>query len=249
MSDLREKNVVVIGLGGIAEGYLWQLASLHETGELPMELLTLVDGDTFEDRNRARQSFTAIGLKANVRRSQILALYESVPARAIPFYVHRGNVDALIPHGAIVLLSPDNHPTRKLVSDHAKGLDECLLIVGGNDGIDEEAGTDGTEGYAMVHYRKEGRDLTAPIEEYHQEIAEDKGPEPTEQSCGALLAQGQLQVRRTNLMVGQWMLNLLLRYLQLPREEAIQVGEVVVNSRTGSVVRYDRRPLDSKEGE
>lgn len=248
MSETR-KHVVVIGLGGIAEGYLWQLASLHETGELPMELLLLVDGDVFEDRNRSRQSFGSLGPKAAVRRSQVLALYPRVPARACSVYVHRGNVRDYIPEGAIVLLSPDNQPTRKLVSDHVKGLDECLLIVGGNDAIDEVAGTDGTEGYAMVHYRKEGRDLTAPIDLYHPEIATDHGPEPTALSCGALLAQGQRQVRRTNLMVGHCMLNLLLRYLQMPCAEAVQVGEVVVSSRTESVVPYDRPPLDRTERE
>jgi hypothetical protein len=235
---------VVIGLGGIAEGYLPQLASLHVTGELPMKLLLLVDGDSFEDRNRSRQAFTEYGQKADVRERQARALYPGVPVQAVPLYVCRANVASLIPEYSVVLVSPDNHATRKLVGEHVGRLTECLLILGGNEAFNTEAGSDGTRGSAMVYWRKEGTDRTAPLL-YHPEITEDQGPEPTELSCGELIAHGQLQVRRTNLMVGQAMLNLLLRYLQLPAEEATRVAEISVNSRTGSVVLYPRPPLDS----
>lgn len=238
----RARTVLAIGLGGVAEGYLWQLASLCMTGELPMKTLCLVDGDLFVEENRTRQTFGLAGPKADVRAAQLRSLYREVPVLAFGEYVCRENMRDLITEDSVVLLSPDNHPTRRLVSEQVCTLDNCLLIVGGNDGIDTVVGTDGTVGWAYAHYRKEGRNLTAPITEYHQEIAAAEGPEPTAQSCGALIADGQTQVHRTNLRVGAEMLQLLLRYLQLPDEEAIAVGEVAVSSRTGRVVPSARPP-------
>lgn len=236
--------VVQIGCGGIWEGYGLTVPSLHRTGELAIRMLMLVDGDTFEDRNAGRQAYHRLGPKAVVRKEQLLALYPEpgFPLVVVGSYICRANVGNLISERSIVLLSPDNHPTRRLVSDHVKGLEDCLLIVGGNDGIEEEAGKDGTEGVVMVHYRKEGQDLTAPIDLFHPEIAQDAGPEPTEQSCGELAAGGAIQIRRTNLLVGQWMLNMLLRYTQLPADEAVRVSEVAMSSRTHNVVLYERRP-------
>lgn len=244
----KPQIVVAIGLGGIYEGYGLFLPHLHRTGQLPLEMLALVDGDIFEERNRIRQSFDKVGPKAEVRRRQLLHLYypdeEAEPdviIRAFPEYVTPDNVEQLIPDEAIVLLSPDNHPTRMLVSNHVKRLRDCLLIIGANDGIDATVGTDGTEGWIVVHYRKEGKDLTPPIEVYHPEVARGTERGPWEKSCGELIAQGATQVLQTNLLVGHWMLQMLIRYTMLPPEEAVQIAEVVVNSRTGSVVRPERR--------
>ncbi len=234
--------VVAVGLGGIFEGYGLHLPLLHRTRLLPLQTLLLVDGDVFEERNRERQHFTVLGPKAMVRREALLRLAPALPVRAVHQYVRPENVAALIPDGAVVLLSPDNHATRALVSDHVRGLDNVLLIVGANDGIDETAGTDGTEGWVYVYLRKERTNHTAPLEVSHPEIREVRERGPWEQSCGALLAQGARQILQTNLLVGSWMLQLLLRYVTLPHEEAAAVAEVIGNSRTGSVVLRARPP-------
>ncbi len=247
--DLPSRTVVAIGLGGIYEGYGLHLPLLHRTGQVPLHMLVLVDGDVFEEQNRGRQSFDAVGPKAVARRDQLLSLSSEVPVRALSVYVTPENVHEVIPDGATVLLSPDNHPTRKLVSDHVKTLDECLLIVGANDGIDAVAGTDGTEGWVMVYWRKEGTDLTAPIDVFHPEIGAGSERGPWEAGCGELIQQGARQILQTNLLVGQWMVHMLIRYAQLPSEEAVSIGEVAVNSRTGSVVPKPRRPGVRRRGE
>lgn len=144
-----------------------------------------------------------------------------------------------------MLLSPDNHATRKVVSDRAEAADNILLICGGNDGINESRHEDGTEGFVAVHCKVNGTDVTPPLTRYHRQIAEPEDRLPTDQSCAELAQAGEPQVLATNLMVGWHMALMVHRYCTLPCNEAAAVPEVWVNSRTGAVLQYgidERRP-------
>lgn len=239
------RTLTCIGLGGIAEGWLYPLLLFHQTGILPFELILLVDGKSFARHNQQRQ-LAAVGTnKASHRCQQWLRLFPEAPLRHLGVYVDANNVGALIPDGAVVLLSPDNHVTRKLVSDHVCTLDNALLIVGGNDAIDEASGATGVEAMAMVHYKVKGQNLTPPITAHHPEIASPTDHHPATAGCMEAVMAGQPQVLATNLLAGQLMIQLLHRYCSLPSEQATTIVEVWGQANADSVTPYglDLRPV------
>src|SRR5207248_1631829 len=76
-----------------------------------------------------------------------------VAVAAVPEYVTPENVDRLIRPGDHVLLCVDNHPTRKLVSEHCGTLESAALFSGGNDGV-EPPDRLGTYGNVQVYLRR-----------------------------------------------------------------------------------------------
>lgn len=241
---MHAEQLVCIGLGGIFEGYGPHALLLCQTDVLAVDMIRLVDGKKFRQENRGRQHFHETREKAVERCEVWRRMYPGLPLRARAAFVDASNVADIVTDGSVVLLSPDNHATRKLVSDHACTLDTILLITGTNDAINPEEGLDGTEGQAIVHWRTEGRNRTAPITQYHEEIRDATGGLPTQLSCEEL-ARSHPQLLATNLLVGQAMVLLLQRYLLLPPEEAVRIVEYGVNSREGTLVPYgidSRRP-------
>jgi hypothetical protein len=240
----KRRIVAVIGLGGIYEGYGPQLPLLATSGILPLQELWLIDGDRFEKKNSLRQNIgeEVSAPKAVVRRNQLLALSPRVPIGAIPEYVSPKNVRDLIPENAVVLLSPDNHPTRYLVSRHCQTLDNVRLIVGGNSGMNDPDGRAGEVVLVQVHCRKGGRNVTAPVEVYHPEIRESREQPRWDPSCAEVISTGETQVLQTNLLVGSWMLQMLLRYLTTPWKEATEMAELALHAGKGCVVPYARPP-------
>jgi hypothetical protein len=240
---MQGRPLVCIGLGGICEGYLPHLLLLHETGIVRFKTMCLVDGKCFREDSKTRQHFHGLRSKAVDRCETWREVYQNAPLRHLEEYVGKDNVAEIVTDGSIVFLSPDNHATRKVVSDHAETLRDILLTTGSNDGIEEGSG--GTEGVVIVHWKRDGRDMTAPITKYHPEIAAPADPRlPTQVGC-LELARSVPQLLATNLLVGHAMVQMLMRYVLMSPEEAVQVVEFGVNTRDGSLVPYgihERRP-------
>jgi len=216
----------------------------QQTGVLSFSRILLVDGKKFSEQKKERQHFKEARNKAEERKEMWKALYpdpEAVPLGSVGSFVDRDNVGKFVREGTAVLLSPDNHPTRALVSQHVKTLDNCLLIVGGNDSINEEGGTNGSQGWVAVHCRVKGVNVTPPITEYHADLLREDEKLPTEMSCVELAEAGEPQLLVTNLFVGQFMSQLLCRYLTQPLRQAVEVVEVAVDSTSGGVGQYGIR--------
>lgn len=231
------ETAVIIGLGGIggalARTLAWYL-DFHEPGSR----LILVDGKAFEPRKADRQQFHRLGNKARVLADELREEFERLYIQAVPQFVTADNVAQLIQSGAAVFLAPDNHETRRLVAEHAARLSDILLIAGGNEGLDD--GGDGVTGTVLVHLRRGGQDLTAPITEYHPEIAEAAGPLPNDPSC-ALQARSVRQLLFTNQTAAQHMLNT----YYAARRQRLRYGELWFNIETGEVTTYERPPGSS----
>ncbi len=242
-----EYKLVCIGCGGIFAGYIPSLLHLHETGTIRFAKILLVDGKTFRSAHRSRQAFREERNKAEDLWDLWQERFPAVPLAYLPAYVDRRTVADIVPNGWIVFLSPDNHATRKLVSDHAETLDDILLITGSNDGMNLLTGEDGTEGVVIAHWKTGKNDRTPPITRHHPEIASPADRHPEELSCEELL-QSYPQLLATNLFVGQGMVQMLCRYVLLPPAEAVQVVEMGLNSRDGSLVPYglSERSLSQK---
>lgn len=204
-------RVKILGLGGIGCVALVYLAIFLKSLDRGLRLV-LIDGDQFEPGNAARMAFRAAGNKAEVKAAETLALLQPsrVAVVAVPQYVTAENVAQMIRPGDYVLLCVDNHPTRRLVSDHCQTLSDVVLISGGNDAVSPPHQR-GTYGNVQVYVRQGGQDRTAPLTRFHPEIAQSKGPMPDEADC-AQMALSAPQVLFTNVAVASSMLNALLAY-------------------------------------
>lgn len=227
-----------IGLGGISEGWLPAVLLYQQTGVLKLTRILLVDGKMFADHNRSRQYFRTARNKAEERKAVWSAVYPDTPLYSVAMFVDRQNVGQLVRDESVVLVSPDNHPTRVLISDYVEALDNVLLIAGGNDAITTTGGQSGTQGWATVHCRVGGHTVTPPVTRYHEDLRRSEEKLPTEMSCVELAQAGQPQLLATNLFVGQVMGWLLHRYLTQPLHQAMEVVEVCINSATGDVGQY-----------
>ena len=190
-------EIKAIGIGGIGCALLPFLCRyLQYSGERAR--VTLIDGDRFERGNAARQAFSGLGNKAEVKSRELAREYEAVAFRSRPEYVTEDNVARLIGEGEVVFLMVDNHASRHLVSRHVSSLADLSLISGGNDYED---------GNVQVYIRQGGLDLTPSLARYHPEIAAPQDRNPAALSCEELMAAGAPQLLFANLMVASLMLN------------------------------------------
>jgi len=228
--DLSIKLIGVGGVGGIVARYgAIYCASLDCNARL-----VLIDGDKFEASNASRMFFGSHGNKAEVIREELLPRFTDsrLSLIAIEEYVSRKNNKRLIHNGDIVLLTVDNHATRKLVSDYcAKELKEVCLISGGNDGVGKDASgrvLRGTYGNVQIYLRRAGKDVTPPLTRYHPELQKPADRLPTEKSCTELV-KSVPQILFTNLMVASAILNALWLHLC----EALHYGELALDIADG----------------
>jgi hypothetical protein len=220
----EDASVKLIGLGGVGSivaryGALF-LASLGDAR------LVLIDGDTFEPSNASRMFFGACGNKAMVTRDELLPRFteSGLSLIAIEEYVTPDNCGRLIQEGDLVLLTVDNHATRKLVSDHCARLRDVCLFSGGNDGVvPDGSGTTrrGTYGNVQIYQRRDGQDISPPLTHHHPEIEQPADRLPTDRSCTELVLSVP-QILFTNLAVAGALLNALWLHLS----GALHYGEV-----------------------
>lgn len=203
-SRLQGRSVKVVGLGGVGSPVAQALAQFLGVGAPAGTTLFLVDGDAFEERNRARVVFHVGGNKAISKARELASTCGSAVAIIpVPQYVTPYNVHRLLGDGDVVFLAVDNHATRRCVSNRCRKLRDVVLISGGNDGI--ENGRQGTFGNVMIYERFAGRDVTSPLTRFHPEIAKPRDKRPDEVGCLAL-AQSSPQLLFTNLAVAATML-------------------------------------------
>jgi molybdopterin/thiamine biosynthesis adenylyltransferase len=190
-------EIKAIGIGGIGCALLPFLCRyLQYSGDKAR--ITLIDGDRFERGNAARQAFSSLGNKAEVKSRELAREYEALAFRSKPEYVTEDNVARLIGEGEVVFLMVDNHASRHLVNRHVSSLADLSLISGGNDYED---------GNVQVYIRQKGLDLTPSLARYHPEIAAPQDRNPAALSCEELMAAGAPQLLFANLMVASLMLN------------------------------------------
>jgi len=226
-------DITLIGVGGIGCALAPFLARYLQAERLATGeegRITLVDGDDFETRNAARQSFEALGNKAKVKATELDRSFPDLSFRAIPEYVTPANLSRVIRPGDLVLLAVDNHATRRMVSRRCEELSDVILISGGNDF---------TDGNVQVYVRQGGRDVTLPLTRFHPEIADPKDRSPAEMSCEELAVEAAPQLLFMNLSVASAMLNAFYAW----RSGRLLYGEVyldIVEGRAQPVARNPR---------
>jgi molybdopterin/thiamine biosynthesis adenylyltransferase len=196
--------IKVIGLGGIGAPLAQALVQFLAYRP-PCPTVWLVDGDTYEEKNRERVVFEACLNKAAVKARELTrATQGRVTVVPVEEYVTSRNVRRLIDEGDVIFLAVDNHASRALVSRRCADLAQAALISGGNDGV-VEGKSGGTFGNVQIYLREDGRDRTNAITRFHPEIARPADRQPDQDGC-ADLAPSAPQLLFTNLTVAAAML-------------------------------------------
>lgn len=204
--------VKLIGLGGIGSIFA-RYCALFLASSGSETRLVMIDGDSFEPSNANRMFFGACGNKASVVCEELLPRFvdTGLTLLAVPEYITRENVHRLIIKEDIVVLTVDNHATRKLVNDHCTTLSDVCLVSGGNDGVGRTGDgvfRRGTYGNVQVYLRVAGCDATPPLTYHHPEIENPKDHHPSDLSCTELVASTP-QILFANLAVASAMLSTL----------------------------------------
>lgn len=204
----RGFRLLVVGTGGTG-GYVVQylcrlLYGLQRTApHLPITL-TLMDGDTVEERNLLRQHF----LPQDVGRSKALVLAErfgaiyQFPIMAVPHYLTTPEgLDDLIAsprtdprsyYGRpwdIIVGGVDNHATRQLLDQIFQRFADLIYIDAGNDGVAVHDDPDNTQasgygGHVVIGVKQGHTVLLPPVGTVYPDILTDTQSAVPGQACG-----------------------------------------------------------------
>lgn len=203
-------KIKAIGIGGVGCQLLPVLARfLCYQGKTRGVVIHLIDGDSYEEKNRGRQVFLREGNKADVKVEELRKDFLKIKFVAHPEYVDRANLGRLIRNGDTVMLMVDNHKTRKIVSDHCRRLKNIVLISGG---------CELTDGTVQVYVKERKKELTPLLTYLHPEIENPTDKSPTEMDCQELAASSEPQLFFTNVTVATFMANAFYAVLHLQKK-------------------------------
>lgn len=222
MSD-RTYRFILVGAGGVGSWLAPGLARMLEWNA-PNSLLMIVDGDTFEPKNKERQNFKAMGNKAEVLAAELADEFDRTFIIPRPSWVvesidvaegEKGEEDLegeeenpiaekiaakdLLDEGDVVFAVVDNFAARKVLMDAAREFDNIDIFTGGNDDAF----------YASVyHYqRRDGQDITDHPVVMHPEYEDPPDRNPGDMSCQERAEiEGGTQLLATNMTVAAFLL-------------------------------------------
>lgn len=129
------KRIILIGAGGVG-GFIAQHLGILSG----LEVLCIVDGDSFERGNTSRQGFAA----ANLGQNKALAIAEAMPIGeaqvwGIDEFITPGNWDSILTHAYpdLLICAVDNDEARKLIFDKK---DKYPILWGANELWSPQAG-------------------------------------------------------------------------------------------------------------
>jgi molybdopterin/thiamine biosynthesis adenylyltransferase len=206
-----ERRFILVGAGGIGTWLAAGLVRLLEW-KFPGSALIIVDGDTYEEKNKERQDFIKLGNKAVVKAAELVPQFPNTTIIPLAKWVvddnFAGVVDddspkitasQLIREGDVVFAVVDNFAARKIIFDAATKLNNVDVFTGGND--DDLFGS-------IYHYQKrDGVEITAHPAEYHPEYDNPPDKNPGELSCqDRAQIEGGTQLLATNMAVASFIL-------------------------------------------
>jgi len=179
---LNKVSIYIIGLGGIGSCLCEPICRYINYLENRRDYdIILIDGDSYDDGNLARQYFEwdEIGEnKAEVQAKKMKNKFEELDIKTEAIYINSQNIKNTIVDNSIILSGVDNHKTRKIIQDHCNKLSNCLYISGGNFYID---------GDVIIFAKKDGVQLSPTIYQDHKDIANPTDRTPDEIGCDELV--------------------------------------------------------------
>jgi tRNA A37 threonylcarbamoyladenosine dehydratase len=194
------RTVAVVGVGGTGAWVALGLSKILR----PQDNLVLIDGDKYEDKNKARQFYQKNGeYKVHSTTSLLHKTNHNCPIYCKPVMLDKDNISEVLENIEAVFLCVDNNKCRQLVHSWALKQSNVLLVNGGNELTDGNAQIMLVEDSRIVYGCK--------LDKYHPEFnAKDKKEKKKELSCSSLPEQYSL----TNMNTAVAMLNLYFRMIQ-----------------------------------
>lgn len=209
--------VILVGLGGIGSHLAEPLARYIATQPDPSNLV-LIDGDSYKRSNQSRQRATERELghnKASTHAARLQELFPALRITASETFLDERNVRSHVVEDACVFACVDNHASRKLLNDAVLSLRNGALLSAGNDLED---------GNAQVFLRQRGKNVTPPLDKYHEEIRYPQDVNPAHLSCDQLARQASsAQVLMANFTAAALLLN---AYYAIKRGHHLEYAEV-----------------------
>lgn len=249
--DREPVRVVVVGCGGTGSWFVHGLVRQLDTHN-PGSVVVLVDGDSYEEKNKERQAFSRLGNKAEVLRLDLAEQNPNTLIIAQAAWVVSDGMETEVSEDeeqGVIKLSPyqlleegdwvfplvDNFAARALLFNAAKDYDDITVITAGNE--DDLSGS-------MWHYvRKDGVDVTPHPGEIHDEFNNPPGKNPGELSCQERAKlDGGTQVLAANMACAAWLLSKVSTCMlgtDEQREESQQIVELFFDMATGRSLPYN----------
>lgn len=239
----KQHRFILIGAGGIGTWLAAGLVRLLEW-KYPGSALIIVDGDTFEEKNKERQDFTKTGNKATVKAYELTSQFNQTNIIPVPKWIVGENFEGvddensskikasqLITDGDVVFAVVDNFAARKIIFDAASNLNHIDVFTGGND--------DALFG-SIYHYQKrDGKEITEHPVVTHSEYENPPDKNPGELSCQERSKiQGGTQLLATNMAVAAFLLARTQKIIV--NEESPTEAEIYFDLGLGRAEPYDR---------
>lgn len=219
-------TVVIVGCGGIGTRLAEELGGMLNF-QAPESSLILVDGDSFEPKNRERQHFSSMGPKAQVLKSDLQRRYDQIYTTSMHAWVvseavaeewasGRGEVDEdvsggiekisayeLIKDADVVFAVVDNFAARKEIAEAAKLVPDIDVYFGGNGEAETDERLFAT---AYLYRRRDGQDLTVNPVDRFPEYFDPSDRNPGEMSCSERAAiEGGAQLGVANALASTFL--------------------------------------------
>jgi molybdopterin/thiamine biosynthesis adenylyltransferase len=241
----EQKRFVLVGAGGIGTWLADGLARLLEY-KYPGSALIIVDGDTYEERNKERQSFTQMGNKAIATAHRLTQQFDNTTFIPVPKWVVDDNfagvadeespkikASSLISENDVVFAVVDNFAARKILFDAASQLNNIDIFTGGND--------DALFGSIYHYQRRDGYDVTDHPVNNHPEYDNPPDKNPGELSCQERASiEGGTQILSTNMAVAAYLLGRVQK--TIVAKQSPDEAEIYFDLAIGKAEPYDRRP-------
>jgi len=246
------RRYLVIGAGGIGSHLVEPLGRMLEYSDTEPTAIVIVDGDTYEEKNRSRQSFKDIGNKAEILAAELSELFEETIIVGLNKWVVSDTSEVVTEDGEnasnkitagdllnendVVYAVVDNFMARHIILEAARFFQNIDVFLGGND--EDMFGS-------VYHYRRvNGQDITQNPNDFKPEFQN-----PTDRNPGELSCQERAEIDGgTQLIVANFGVaaTLLARTQATIIEESdpieiLSVSEIFFDLREGLMNNYDRR--------
>jgi hypothetical protein len=223
--DTEPLTFVIVGVGGIGTALADDACKMLEY-KRPGSYMILVDGDTFEEKNKERQNFGEMGNKAEVKAKELTKKFSATTVLPLAKWVvdempdietdekeededpdpttsdsnkTKILVSDLLDEDQVVFAVVDNFKARAIICTEAENYENIDVFMGGND--------DGLYGSLYHFQRRGGKNITAPPRQWHPELDDPPDRNPGDLSCEERAKiEGGTQLVATNRMVASLML-------------------------------------------
>jgi len=218
-------HVIVVGSGGTGTYFLKEFSRFIAGGNSSIAKLTVIDGDTVEKKNLARQAFTEddIGenkavVMADVLNTAFDLKWESIGSYIVDIEQFRNIVAKSSDIVPLIVGCGDNHALRLLLEDYFNSVSNCIYLDSANEF---------SAGEVVFAYKIKDKVLSPCRSHYFPDIKNSDLKARTEMSCEELNSVAPQHIA-TNMQAG----NILLQEVSSLMNEESHPGMVTFDIAT-----------------